>query len=46
MDASGKDIYIVNRWNQVEQSKGRRPNQPMKQYYAQIELIIALQEVH
>ena len=41
MNASGKDIDIVNRWNQVEQSRERRLNQPIKQYYAQIELLLS-----
>ena len=41
MDINKKDIDILNGWNQAEQTKGRSPNQPMKQHYAQIELLIA-----
>ena len=32
MNVSDKDIDLVNHWAQVEQSKGKRPIQPMKQH--------------
>ena len=40
-NVSDKDIDVVNRWKQVESAKGKRPNQPMKQHYAQVELLLA-----
>ena len=36
----GKDIDVVNRWSNAEKSKKGKVNQPMKQHYAQIELLI------
>jgi len=35
-----KDIDVVNRWSDAEKSKKGKVNQPMKQHYAQIELLI------
>ena len=35
-----KDIDAVNRWSDAEKSKKGKVNQPMKQHYAQIELLI------
>jgi len=37
----GKDIDMVNCWSDNEQSRKGQPNQPTKQHYAQIELLIA-----
>jgi hypothetical protein len=37
---SQTDIDVVNRWESVEQAKGLRPSQPMRQHYAQLELLI------
>ena len=34
------DIDIVNRWQKLEKSKGRRPNQPMKLHYAEFQLLL------
>jgi hypothetical protein len=34
------DIDIVNRWATVEKAKGRRPGQAMRNYYADITLLI------
>jgi hypothetical protein len=34
------DIDIVNRWASVEKAKGRRPGQAMRNYYADITLLI------
>jgi hypothetical protein len=34
------DIDIVNRWAAVEKAKGRRPGQSMRNYYADITLLI------
>ena len=42
MNVNDKDIDVVNQWKQVESAKGKRPNQPMKQYYAQAELLLSL----
>ena len=35
-----KDIDVVNRWSNAEKSKKGKVSQPMKQHYAQIELLI------
>ena len=37
---SSNDIDVVNRWKTVEEAQGKRPDRSMKQYYAQIELLI------
>ena len=34
------DIDVVNRWAKVEKAKGRRPGQAMRNYYADITLLI------
>jgi hypothetical protein len=34
------DIDVVNRWQTVERAKGKRPNMPMRQHYAQLDLLI------
>ena len=36
----GKDIDIVNRWDQVGDSQKKMVYQPMKQYYVQLELLL------
>ena len=36
MDLKATDIDIVNKWRQA----GKRSSQPMKQYYAQLELLM------
>ena len=33
------DINIVNRWSTTERTEGRRPNQDMRYYYADIGLL-------
>ena len=33
---SSNDIDIVNRWKTIESSKGKRPNRPMRQHYAEV----------
>jgi hypothetical protein len=39
-NVSKSDIDIVNRWHTVEAAKGNRPNLPMAQHYAQVELLL------
>jgi hypothetical protein len=34
------DIDIVNRWEALEKAKGSRPNRPMRQHYAELELLL------
>ena len=34
------DIDVVNRWQAVEKAKGSRPNRPMRQHYAELELLL------
>jgi hypothetical protein len=34
------DIDAVNRWATVENTKGQKPSQPMRQHYAQFELLV------
>jgi hypothetical protein len=34
------DIDVVNRWKAVESADGNRPNRPMRQHYAELELLI------
>ena len=41
MNVGEKDIDTVNIWNQVEHTKGRIYNQPMKHDYTQIEFVTA-----
>jgi hypothetical protein len=33
-------IDVVNRWQAVEKAKGSRPNRPMRQHYAKLELLL------
>ena len=40
MNVSDKYIDVVNCWKQVESAKGKRPNQPPKQHYVQLELLL------
>jgi hypothetical protein len=37
---SQTDIDVVNRWQAVEKAKGSRPNRPMRQHYAELELLL------
>jgi hypothetical protein len=34
------DIDVVNRWKSVERADGNRPNRPMRQHYAELELLL------
>jgi vacuolar-type H+-ATPase subunit I/STV1 len=34
------DIDVVNRWKALERADGNRPNQPMRQHYAELELLL------
>jgi hypothetical protein len=34
------DIDVVNRWNSLESADGNRPHRPMRQHYAELELLI------
>jgi hypothetical protein len=34
------DIDVVNRWKSLERADGNRPNRPMRQHYAELELLI------
>jgi hypothetical protein len=34
------DIDVVNRWQTVERAAGSRPNRPMRQHYAELELLL------
>ena len=42
MTANANDIDIVHRWEKVEKAGGRKLLQPMRQHYAQLELLIKL----
>ena len=33
---SSNDIDVVNRWKSAEAAKGKRPNRPMRQHYAEV----------
>ena len=35
-----EDIEIINRWRSVERAKGKRPNNKMKQHYAEVEILL------
>ena len=35
-NVSANDIDVVNRWKTIESSKGRKPNRPMRQHYAEV----------
>jgi hypothetical protein len=37
---SQTDIDVVNRWQAVEKAKGSRPSRPMRQHYAELELLL------
>lgn len=39
-NVSVSDIECVNRWEAKEKAKGNRPNMPMRQHYAQVELLL------
>ena len=41
MDVDTKDIDVVNRWDELGNQEKKRPTGPMKQYYAQLDLLIA-----
>ncbi len=34
------DIDVINRWQTVEKAAGSRPNRPMRQHYAELELLL------
>jgi hypothetical protein len=34
------DIDVVNRWQTIERAAGSRPNRPMRQHYAELELLL------
>jgi hypothetical protein len=34
------DIDVVNRWKALERADGNRPHHPMRQHYAELELLI------
>ena len=34
------NVDIVNRWKAIEAALGNRPSQPMRQHYAQVELLM------
>ena len=34
------DVDIVNRWKTIEATQGSRPSRPMRQHYAQLELLL------
>ena len=33
-------IDVVNRWKALEQMDGNRPHRPMREYYAELELLL------
>jgi hypothetical protein len=37
---STSDINVVNRWQAVERADGNRPHRPMRQHYAELELLL------
>ncbi len=37
---SPTDIDVINRWQAVEKAKGSRPSRPMRQHYAELELLL------
>ena len=39
-NVSQLDIDVINRWDQVERSKGKKPSQPMRMHYAEFELLV------
>jgi hypothetical protein len=40
MGVSQVDIDVVNRWQTLEKAKGSRPSRPMRQHYAELELLL------
>jgi hypothetical protein len=40
MKVGRNDIDVVNRWKTLEQADGNRPHRPMRQHYAELELLI------
>jgi len=40
MKVAKNDSEIVNRWRTVESAQGKRPSMPMRQHYAQFELLL------
>jgi hypothetical protein len=34
------DMDVVNHWQPVEKAAGSRPNRPMRQHYAELELLL------
>ena len=34
------DVNVINRWHVVEAARGKKPNLPMNQHYAQLELLV------
>ena len=39
-DLEQDDVEVVNRWRAVELAKGKRPNLPMKQHYADVQVLL------
>ncbi len=37
---SQSDIGVVNRWKALERADGNRPHRPMRQHYAELELLL------
>jgi hypothetical protein len=37
---SQSDIDVVNRWKSLERAEGNRPHRPMRQHYAELELLL------
>jgi hypothetical protein len=40
MKVAAADIDVVNRWKSVERADGNRPQRPMRQHYAELELLL------
>jgi hypothetical protein len=40
MKVGQTDIDVVNRWKSLERADGNRPQRPMRQYYAELELLL------
>ena len=39
-DLEQDDVEVVNRWRAVELARGKRPNLPMKQHYADVQVLL------
>jgi hypothetical protein len=39
-NVSKTDIELINRWHNIEKSQGNRPQRPMHQHYAQVDLLL------